>query len=206
MNEIGSFFANRLEGIRNKIEKGAANIEAKKKEGKSGIEAFIVEGSDDEESDDSFEDAHEMGAKSMMNNDASDPSKLIDLELVNLLRYCHDLQKNRDTEDYQDDVMLKSLQLGTKTKDKLLIFDMDETLIAAKFAGSIPDGFETTFKFAFKDTEISVRMRPYVLDCLEKLAQLYELVVFTAGEQEYADHILDYIDPENRIFRKRLYR
>ena len=59
---------------------------------------------------------------------------------------------------------------------------MDETLIAAKFAGSIPDGFETTFKFEFKDTEISVRMRPYVLDSLEKLANLYELVVFTAGE------------------------
>ena len=102
--------------------------------------------------------------------------------------------------------MLKSLQLGTKTKNKLLIFDMDETLIAAKFEGNIPEGFETTFKFAFKDTEISVRMRPYVLDCLEKLGQLYELVVFTAGEQEYADHILDYIDPENRIFKKRLYR
>ena len=34
MNEIGSFFANRLEGIRNKIEKGAANIQQNKKEGK----------------------------------------------------------------------------------------------------------------------------------------------------------------------------
>ena len=36
--------------------------------------------------------------------------------------------------------------------------------------------------------------------------QWYEIVVFTAGEQEYADQILDYIDPENRIFKKRLYR
>ena len=102
--------------------------------------------------------------------------------------------------------MMKSLQLGTKTKDKLLIFDMDETLIAAKFEGNVPDGFETTFKFSYKGTEISVRMRPYVLDSLEKLGTLYELVVFTAGEQAYADHILDYIDPEKRIFKKRLYR
>ena len=78
--------------------------------------------------------------------------------------------------------MMKSLQLGSKTKDKLLIFDMDETLVAAKFAGNIPAGFETTFKFAFKDTEISVRLRPYVLDSLQKLSALYELVVFTAGE------------------------
>ena len=62
--------------------------------------------------------------------------------------------------------MLKSLQLGTKTKSKLLIFDMDETLVAAKFAGNIPEGFVTTFKFPFKDTEISVRIRPYTLDSL----------------------------------------
>jgi len=50
--------------------------------------------------------------------------------------------------------MLKSLQLGTKSKDKLLIFDMDETLIAAKFEGHIPNGFDPTFKFPFKGTEI----------------------------------------------------
>lgn len=30
--------------------------------------------------------------------------------------------------------------------------------------------------------------------------------MFTAGEQEYADNILNYIDPEKRIFKKRLYR
>ena len=35
---------------------------------------------------------------------------------------------------------------------------------------------------------------------------MYEIVVFTAGEQEYADHILDFIDPENKYFMKRLYR
>ena len=44
------------------------------------------------------------------------------------------------------------------------------------------------------------------MDCLEKLADMYEIVVFTAGEQEYADNILDYIDPDHKIFVKRLYR
>ena len=41
---------------------------------------------------------------------------------------------------------------------------------------------------------------------LEKLALTYEIIVFTAGEQEYADTILDYIDPSREIFKKRLYR
>ena len=126
--------------------------------------------------------------------------------MVNLLRYCHELLQQKDGEEYMDEVMLKSIQLGTKTKDRLLIFDMDETLVAAKFEGHLPNGFEPTFKFPFKGTEISVRLRPYVQDVLEKLKQWYEIVVFTAGEQEYADEILDYIDGDNTIFKKRLYR
>jgi hypothetical protein len=45
--------------------------------------------------------------------------------------------------------MMKSLELGKKTAPKLLIFDMDETLVAAKFEGSVPDNFTPTFSYAF---------------------------------------------------------
>lgn len=88
MNEIGNFFQNRLEGIRNKIERQADKVKERQNAGKSGIDAFIVEDSD--ESDDSFEEANAEGHALMANTD-EDPSKLIDLELVNLLRYCHEL-------------------------------------------------------------------------------------------------------------------
>jgi CTD small phosphatase-like protein 2 len=44
------------------------------------------------------------------------------------------------------------------------------------------------------------------VDSLEKLAEFYEIAVFTAGEKEYADNILDHIDPDKKIFKKRLYR
>jgi hypothetical protein len=46
----------------------------------------------------------------------------------------------------------------------------------------------------------------YREDILEKLSEMYEIVVFTAGVRDYADHILDEIDPSNTIFKKRLYR
>ena len=59
---------------------------------------------------------------------------------------------------------------------------MDETLVAAKYIDEIPNGFETTFKFPYKDSEMCVRLRPYLNDVLEKLATFYELVVFTAGK------------------------
>jgi CTD small phosphatase-like protein 2 len=51
-----------------------------------------------------------------------------------------------------------------------------------------------------------VRCRPYLIDALEKLSKLYEIIVFTAGTKPYADHILDYIDPEKKFFKRRLYR
>lgn len=44
------------------------------------------------------------------------------------------------------------------------------------------------------------------MDCLERLGKLYEIVVFTAGVQEYADMILDYFDKDRTIIKKRLYR
>lgn len=40
---------------------------------------------------------------------------------------------------------MKSVTLGKMSQKKLLIFDMDETLIAAKFFAKLPEGFETTF-------------------------------------------------------------
>ena len=42
--------------------------------------------------------------------------------------------------------MMKSIELGKKTKEKVLILDMDETMIAAKFEskdGSLPAKFES---------------------------------------------------------------
>lgn len=136
-----------------------------------------------------------------------DPSKLIDLELVNLLKFCDDLKnKHKETDDYQEEVMMKSLELGKKTKEKTLILDMDETLIAAKFEGKIPAKFQSQFSFPFSGTVIHVRFRPYLQDALEKLSQMYELVVFTAGVKDYATPILDKIDPDNTLFKKRLFR
>ena len=159
-------------------------------------------------SEDSMEEDIGGNSKGLMNHDpVKDAAKLIDLELVNLLRYCHTLSTTyKENEEYQEEVMMKAIELGKKQKPKLLIFDMDETLVAAKFAGSVPEKFQSTFSFPYQSTEISVRLRPYLSDALEKLSQFYEMVVFTAGQQDYADNILDYIDPEKKYFQRRLYR
>jgi len=71
-----------------------------------------------------------------------DPSKLIDLELIKLLKFCEELRvKHKDSDEYQDEIMMKSTTVGKKTKGKTLILDMDETLIASKFGGKEPKNF-----------------------------------------------------------------
>ena len=49
---------------------------------------------------------------------------------------------------------MKSFELGKVTAPKLLIFDMDETLVAAKFSGNIPPKFEATFSYPLMGSTI----------------------------------------------------
>jgi len=51
-----------------------------------------------------------------------------------------------------------------------------------------------------------VNIRPYIYECLEEALQHFQVVVFTASHQAYADAILDYIDPQNKYFKLRFYR
>lgn len=198
INDMGNVLTSKLEFLKDKIEKKVGP--------KVGIDAYIQE-EDDSDSGDSFEAAKEGGGGSIMDSGLNDdPSKLVDLELINLLKYCKNLSKIKDSEDYQEEVMMKAIELGKQTAKKLLIFDMDETLVAAKFDHNKPANFEPSFTYEFHGQTVYVRERPYLIDCLEKLLPHYEMIVFTAGVKDYADHILDHIDPENKIFKKRLYR
>jgi carboxy-terminal domain RNA polymerase II polypeptide A small phosphatase len=49
-----------------------------------------------------------------------------------------------------------------------------------------------------------INKRPGVDDFLTEMAKYYEIVIFTASIQEYADKVLDQLDT-NRVIRSRLY-
>jgi Dullard-like phosphatase family protein len=53
---------------------------------------------------------------------------------------------------------------------------------------------------------LNVKLRPHLEEALSYLSNMYEICVFTAGEQDYADTILDYIDMDRSIIKHRLYR
>ena len=72
-----------------------------------------------------------------------------------------------------------------------LVLDLDETLIC--------------FRFNEKKRGI-VKIRPGLHKFLKAIRNKYELIVFTAGTQEYADPIIDIIEKNEKYFYKRLYR
>lgn len=53
---------------------------------------------------------------------------------------------------------------------------------------------------------LNVKIRQHMEDVLHYLSNFYELCVFTAGEQVYADTVLDFIDKDRSVIPHRLYR
>lgn len=41
---------------------------------------------------------------------------------------------------------------------------------------------------------------------MERVSQLFEIIVFTASQSIYAEHLLNILDPQKRLIRHRVYR
>jgi|TARA_B110000091_G_C13662276_1_gene410114 CTD small phosphatase-like protein 2 len=53
---------------------------------------------------------------------------------------------------------------------------------------------------------VYVRKRPYFQQFLEHVSQRFEVIVFTASQQVYAETLLDILDPTGALIHHRLYR
>ncbi|CAI5516672.1 unnamed protein product [Closterium sp. Naga37s-1] len=53
---------------------------------------------------------------------------------------------------------------------------------------------------------VHVRKRPHVETFLQKVAELFEVVVFTASQGIYADKLLDIMDPKTELVQHRIFR
>jgi CTD small phosphatase-like protein 2 len=51
-----------------------------------------------------------------------------------------------------------------------------------------------------------INLRPHLKECLIEANKHFQVIVFTASHQSYADVILDHIDPEHKLFQYRVYR
>lgn len=90
---------------------------------------------------------------------------------------------------------------------KTLILDLDETLIHANFDHNIKNKgklLEFTNDKAIYTFELFIR--PGLNEFLQKMSEMFELFVFTASKKEYADSVLDYIDPGRKYIKHCFYR
>ncbi|XP_040896199.1 CTD small phosphatase-like protein 3 [Toxotes jaculatrix] len=92
------------------------------------------------------------------------------------------------------------------TPEATLVVDLEETLMFSSL--SVIEDAEFTFHTSFQDHQYKVHMilRPHAKEFLQSMAKIYELFVYTCAKKEYAEKILDILDPQRKLFRHRLYQ
>lgn len=87
-----------------------------------------------------------------------------------------------------------------------LVLDLDETLVHSTLEPCGDADFTFPVNFNLKEHTVYVRCRPYLKDFLERVASLFEIIIFTASQSIYAEQLLNVLDPKRKIFRHRVYR
>lgn len=89
---------------------------------------------------------------------------------------------------------------------KVLVLDMDETLIHCEETRMSQDDIEIDIPIENNFQKAYVSIRPYAISFLKKASKYFEIIVFTASEKCYADVILNEMDPQGEYIHHRLYR
>ena len=96
---------------------------------------------------------------------------------------------------------------------KIVLFDLDETL--AHCIGEIKGDMPNKKKYnhvvnvtlpSKKRTKIGINIRPHWEETMDLIKDKYQIVIYTASHQSYADAVLNYMDPQLKYTKYRLYR
>ncbi|KAJ4396091.1 Nuclear envelope morphology protein 1 [Gnomoniopsis smithogilvyi] len=114
-----------------------------------------------------------------------------------------------------------NLEANGQAPQKTLILDLDETLIHSMSKGGrmstghmVEVKLNTTYVGVGGQSSIGpqhpilyyVHKRPHCDDFLRRVCKWFNLVVFTASVQEYADPVIDWLESERKFFSARYYR
>ena len=88
---------------------------------------------------------------------------------------------------------------------KTLVLDLDETLVHSSIQSLEKYDLKLSIEVDGKDLDIYVLIRPGTQEFLERLAKIYEIVIFTASIKDYAEPVIDFID-KNKVVTSRLFR
>ena len=131
-------------------------------------------------------------------------------------------------------ILSNNNKLNSSPQKKILLLDLDETLIHADFEEEFLYNksikYDAIIKFTTKiekddqleyedkieeekieeDEEIvhsvGIFIRNGVNDFLNEVSKHFDVGIFTASVKEYADAVISFLDPENKLIKFRLYR
>ncbi|KAG4195860.1 hypothetical protein ERO13_A06G135600v2 [Gossypium hirsutum] len=93
-----------------------------------------------------------------------------------------------------------------KRKLITLVLDLDETLVHSTLEHCDDADFTFTVFFNMKEHTVYVKQRPHLHTFLEKVAEMFEVIIFTASQSIYAEQLLDILDPDRKFISRRVYR
>jgi len=98
--------------------------------------------------------------------------------------------------------------LPEATKKKTLILDLDETLIHSNFENFKNNDKGKLLEFTHQNVIYTFELfvRPGLQDFLHNMSKSFEIFIFTASKREYADRVLDHIDPDKKYISHCFYR
>lgn len=107
------------------------------------------------------------------------------------------------SEESLDESVYLEPQQGPKRNT--LVLDLDETLVHSSLQPGLAVDLILQFKTEEEVSTVYVQKRPGLDVFLKRVGELFEVVLFTASLPEYANIVVDKIDPEHTI-SARLYR
>mmetsp|Transcript_4325 Transcript_4325/g.7367 ORF Transcript_4325/g.7367 Transcript_4325/m.7367 type:complete len:421 (-) Transcript_4325:409-1671(-) len=87
-----------------------------------------------------------------------------------------------------------------------LVLDLDETLVHSTLENFNKSDFTFPVHYNNQEHMVNVRRRPGLDRFMRRVAEKFEVIVFTASQRVYAEQLLNILDPQRDLIRHRIFR